>query len=218
MGTYHISEQRRLRRACVSAQSRQSRRCFLTQCLGTLCFRQRTADLLLLLLLLLLCLVGLSTFFMPFRARSVNPSPLFLCKPPKQFTSTFASNWQMPFFNQRKGKNGRRNYFMTNLYERILPDVRIEPATVRIPGVRATDRDTTPANRRSGPQWIAALLAHEPSRQTTLKERWINFDPHLFQCHVSNGRISRTTDRIPIRSLFPCSGSFVACLSISLFL
>ena len=34
----------------------------------------------------------------------------------------------MPFSNQQKGENGCRNYFMTNLHERILPDVRIEPA------------------------------------------------------------------------------------------
>ena len=31
---------------------------------------------------------------------------------------------------------------MTILHERILPDVRIEPATVRIPGGRASDRAT----------------------------------------------------------------------------
>ena len=47
---------------------------------------------------------------------------------------SFASNWQLPFLNQRKGENGGRNYFMTNLHKRMLPDVRIEPATVRIPG------------------------------------------------------------------------------------
>ena len=45
----------------------------------------------------------------------------------------FASNWQLPFLNQRKEENGRRNYFMTNLHDRMLPDVRIEPATVHIP-------------------------------------------------------------------------------------
>ena len=31
-------------------------------------------------------------------------------------------------------ENGRRNYFMTNLHEKILPDVRIKTLTVRIPG------------------------------------------------------------------------------------
>ena len=34
--------------------------------------------------------------------------------------------------------------FMTNLNERMLPDVRIEPATVCIPGGRASYRATTP--------------------------------------------------------------------------
>ena len=47
---------------------------------------------------------------------------------------SFTRNWQLPFLNQRKRENARRNYFMTNLHERMLPDVRIEPATVRIPG------------------------------------------------------------------------------------
>ena len=34
---------------------------------------------------------------------------------------------------------------MTNLHERMLPDVRIEPAIVRIPGGRASDRATVPS-------------------------------------------------------------------------
>ena len=41
-------------------------------------------------------------------------------------TYSFASNGQLPFLNQRKVENGRKNYFMTNLHERILPDVRTE--------------------------------------------------------------------------------------------
>ena len=32
---------------------------------------------------------------------------------------SFASNWQLPFLNQRKEENGRRNYFMTKLHERM---------------------------------------------------------------------------------------------------
>ena len=35
---------------------------------------------------------------------------------------------------------------MPNLHERMLPGVRIEPSTVRIPGGRASDRATTPGN------------------------------------------------------------------------
>ena len=57
---------------------------------------------------------------------------------------SFASNWQLPFLNQRKGENGRRNYFMTNLHERTFLYVRIKPATVHIPGRRASDRATAP--------------------------------------------------------------------------
>ena len=56
----------------------------------------------------------------------------------------FASNWQLPFLNQRKEENGRRNYFMTKLHERILPHVRIEPATARIPGGYRSDRVSAP--------------------------------------------------------------------------
>ena len=57
---------------------------------------------------------------------------------------SFASNWQLPFLNQRKEENGRRNYLMSNLHERMLLDGRINPATVCIPGGRASDRATTP--------------------------------------------------------------------------
>ena len=30
---------------------------------------------------------------------------------------SFAINWQLPFLNQQKGENGRRNFFMTKLHE-----------------------------------------------------------------------------------------------------
>ena len=53
-------------------------------------------------------------------------------------------NWQVPFLNQRI--MGRRNYFMTNLHERMSPTVRTELATVRIPGRRASDRAIAPGN------------------------------------------------------------------------
>ena len=62
---------------------------------------------------------------------------------------SFASNWKLPFLNQRKGENDRRNYFMTKLHERMLLDLSIEPAsawsTVRIPGGRGSDRAPLPA-------------------------------------------------------------------------
>ena len=87
---------------------------------------------------------GPSTLFRSFRARSVYLSTLFLGSLPVLSAHSLASNWPLPFLNQRKGENGRRNYFMTNLHERMLPDVRIEPATVRIPGGRAHDRATAP--------------------------------------------------------------------------
>ena len=40
-----------------------------------------------------------------------------------------------------------KNYFMTNLHERMLSDLRTEPAIVRIPGGRVSDRATTPGHR-----------------------------------------------------------------------
>ena len=56
-------------------------------------------------------------------------------------------SWQLPFSNQRKGEEGRRNIFMTKSQRNnVLPDVRIEPETVRIPGGRAFDRATVQVN------------------------------------------------------------------------
>ena len=55
---------------------------------------------------------------------------------------SFASNWHLSFLNQRRRENGRKNVFMTNLYDKMLPDVRIEPATVRITDGRVSDRAT----------------------------------------------------------------------------
>ena len=63
---------------------------------------------------------------------------------PVHSAHSFASNWQLPFLNQRKGENGRRNNFKTKLHERMLLYVRIEPTTIHIPGGRAFDRATVP--------------------------------------------------------------------------
>ena len=49
------------------------------------------------------------------------------------------------YFFRRRGQNGRRNVFMTKARRKnVLLDVRIEPATNRIPGGRAFDRATAP--------------------------------------------------------------------------
>ena len=47
---------------------------------------------------------------------------------------SFASNWQMPFLNQRNGDNGRRIFFMTKFPRKNVSGVRIEPATICLPG------------------------------------------------------------------------------------
>ena len=58
---------------------------------------------------------------------------------------SFASNLQLPFLKQWKGENGRKNYFMTNLYERMLPDMWIGPRERPHTGRgRASDRPTAP--------------------------------------------------------------------------
>ena len=77
--------------------------------------------------IIVLVFYGPSTHFRSFRARSVNLATLFLGKPPRQFTSTFAhsfaSNWQLPMLNQPKGENGRRIFFMTKSQRKnVLPD------------------------------------------------------------------------------------------------
>ena len=70
---------------------------------------------------------------------------------------SFAGSWQLPFLNQQTGENGHRNDFMTNLYERMLPDVRIESATVRIPSGCGSDRATSPAVPMS-PVYLTSLV------------------------------------------------------------
>ena len=57
---------------------------------------------------------------------------------------SYASNWQMPFLNQRKGENGFRFFFMIKSPRKNVPGVRIEPATVCLLGIRASDRASTP--------------------------------------------------------------------------
>ena len=99
-------------------------------------------------IVVLLVFYGPSTHFRSFRARSVKPVhtswAILLGNCPVLCAHSFASNWQRPFLNQRKRENGCRNYFVTKLHKRILPDVRIEPATVRIPGGHASDQAITP--------------------------------------------------------------------------
>ena len=90
----------------------------------------------------MLVFYGSSTLLRSFRAQSVNLSTLFPGKSPRQFTSivsahSFASNWQLPFLNQRKGDNGHRMFFMTNLLPRTCAGredgIRDQPHTRRRP-------------------------------------------------------------------------------------
>ena len=87
------------------------------------------------LLLLCWCFTALRNFWSHFgRCQLTYPHCFWaslLGSSPILGAHSFASNWQLPFLNHRKGENGRRNYFMTNLHERMLPEVRIEHATVR---------------------------------------------------------------------------------------
>ena len=78
---------------------------------------------------------GSSTLLWSFWAWSVILSTHFLGRLPEWLTSTkfplafFRSNWQLPYLNQRYGKNDCRNYFMTKSQWKMVPDTRIEPAT-----------------------------------------------------------------------------------------
>ena len=107
-----------------------------------------------------------------FRARSVNLSTLFLGK--LLGIVPVARNLQLPFVNQRKGENGRRNYFVTNLHEIMLPGVRIEPSTVRIPGGRVSDRATAPG-------WT------ECDRRYMNRSQNSNFSYHAVRCGGGDG-------------------------------
>ena len=60
------------------------------------------------------------------RARSVHLTALLLdsivFSAVNQYCAlSFTRNWQLPFFNQLKGDNDRRKYFMINLHKRMLP-------------------------------------------------------------------------------------------------
>ena len=94
------------------------------------------------------CFTALWHFFNSFRCgQSTYPHcswASLLGSLPVLSAHSFASNWQLPFLNQRKGENCCRNYFMTNLYERMLLDMRIEHATIRTQGERTSDWATMP--------------------------------------------------------------------------
>ena len=103
----------------------------------------------------MLVFYGPSTLLKSFRVRPVNVSTLhcswasLLGSLPVLSAHSFASNLQLPFLNPRKGENSSRNYFITNLCERMLPGVRIEPATVRIPSGRALGRAIASDSRKN---------------------------------------------------------------------
>ena len=56
---------------------------------------------------------GPSTLLGSFQAWSVNLSTLFPGSLPILSAHSFTSNRQLPFSNQQKGQNGRRNFFTT---------------------------------------------------------------------------------------------------------
>ena len=94
---------------------------------------------------------GPSTHFRSFWARSVNLATLFQGKPPS--AHSFASNWQLPFLNKRKGENGRS---WSNLNERMWPD------------------------RRSNQPWFAVRLAPDYAKQPgmSISKMNMNFGVH----------------------------------------
>ena len=89
----------------------------------------------------------------------------------------------LPFLNQRKGENGCRNYFMTNLHKRMLPDVRIAPATVPY----QADADPTELPRPAFPTW---MFHTRTFRTRTFHTR--TFRTQTVRCWTSRTRTLRT--------------------------
>ena len=58
---------------------------------------------------------------------------------------SFASNWQLPFSGRERMAS---EIFHDHPHERMLLEVRIEPATVRIPGGHESDQATAPSFTR----------------------------------------------------------------------
>ena len=76
---------------------------------------------------------------------------------------SFASNWQLPFLNQRKGENGRRIFFITKSPRKNVPGVRIEPATVCLPGrtrIRPSKRARPQRHLRAWNKWGLSPQKH----------------------------------------------------------
>ena len=119
------------------------------------------------MVVVVLVFYGLSTLLRSFRAWLTYPHYSWanlLGSLPVLSAQSLASNWQLPFLNQqRKGENGCRNYFMTNLHERMLLDIRIEPATVRIPDGCGSNRATAPGKFYMVFCW-SRWLRHPPAK------------------------------------------------------
>ena len=90
-----------------------------------------------LVVVVVLVFYGPSTLFRSFLARS-----LFLSK--NQYLVHILSPVTDNCPIESGGENGRRNYFITNLHKRMLPGNRIKPATIHIPGRRASHQATIP--------------------------------------------------------------------------
>ena len=118
----------------------------------------------------MICLLVWYHFFFTFQSTttvmlrwSINLTTLFLGRLPEQLTSTKCSSFRQYLTTATLclesvvgGENGRRNYFLTNLHEQMLPDQRTEPATVCMPS--AYGPATGPGSRA---HWGASLNAHQ---------------------------------------------------------
>ena len=120
-GTYRLCEQRRFRRACTSAQSRQNLHCSLIQEEPSdrkpdpwpLWMAGHAQLKLVMSFWFDFCFTALQHILGHFE-RGQLPNPYcswasLLGSLPVLSAHSFASNWQLLFLNQRKRENGRRN-------------------------------------------------------------------------------------------------------------
>ena len=117
---------------------------------------------------------------MSLRAWSVNLSThtwaSLLGSLPVLSVHSYASNWQLPFLNQRQGENSRTNYFMANLKERMLSDARTEPATVSIPGGRASDWANAPASKVKTMAFSETIVVYDIKVGRCSQLKWVHED------------------------------------------
>ena len=88
------------------------------------------------------------------------------------------------------GENGRTFFFRDQIATKeCSPDIKIEPGTVRIPGVRASDRATAPCNSPFNPIVLNTMAAIDDSRHLS---RSLPSNTVVARCVVVSGSRKET--------------------------